>query len=132
MKLSEIGLVILAFAAVTGFFVVVAGGREIAENENGIPEETDPLVLIERDFAEICCGSVFRAVQTASADTMVVSMDLLDTISVNLANLRVTRAFRSRGFDHVVTYLVPDKGLSFLCHTPDGEPVRFELNSAIR
>ena len=56
-------------------------------------------------------------------------MDLLDTISVHQANLSITRILRRHGFDHVVTYLVQERGLSFLCHTPDGDPLRFELNN---
>ncbi|NOQ21188.1 MAG: hypothetical protein GQ565_00885 [Candidatus Aegiribacteria sp.] len=132
MKWSEIGLIILALAAVAGLFSVVTGGQETIEGEDGVPEETNPLMLIERDFAEICCGTGFRDVPSASADTIVKSMDLLDTISVHQANLYITRTLRSHGFGHVVTYRVPDRGLSFLCHTPDGEPMRFELNDTSR
>ncbi len=128
MKWSEIGLILLALAAVAGLFSVVAGGHENVENQDGIPEVTDPLLLIERDIAVICCGSGFRNVPSASADTIVKSMDLLDSISMHQANLYVTRTLRSHGFDHVVTYIVPGRGLSFLCHTPDEEPLRFELN----
>ena len=132
MKLSEIGLILLALVAVAGLFSVVTGGQETGVNDDGIPEETDPLILIERDFATICCGSGFRDVPSASADTIVKSMDLLNTVSVRQANLYITRTLSSHGFDHVVTYLVPDRGLSFLCHTPDGEPLRFELNDTSR
>lgn len=132
MKWSEIGLIILAVAAVAGLFSVVAGGQEIVENENEIPEETNPLILIERDFAAICCGYGFRDVPSASTDTLVKSIDLLDTVSVHRANLYITRTLSSHGFNHVVTYLVPDRGLSFLCHTPAGEPLRFELNDTSR
>jgi len=129
MKWSETGLILLAFSAVVGLFTVVTGAQEIVENENAIPEETGPMALIERDFAVICCGSGFRDVPSASADTIVKSMDLLDTISVHQANLYITRILRRHGFDHVVTYLVQERGLSFLCHTPDGDPLRFELNN---
>ncbi len=132
MKWSEIGLIILALAAVAGLFSVVTGGQETIQDEDGIPEETDPLILIERDFAEICYGSGFREVPSASADTIVKSMDLLDTISIHKANLYITRTLRSHGFGHVVTYLVPGRGLSFICHTPDGEPMRFDLNDTSR
>lgn len=125
MKWSEIGLILLALAAVAGLFSVVSGGQQIVANEDGT---TDPLLLVEHDFAEICFGSGFRDVPSASADTIVKSMDLLNTVSVHQANLYITRTLRSRGFDHVVTYLVPNRGLSFVCHTPDGEPLRFELN----
>ncbi len=128
MKWSEIGLIILALAAVTGLFSVVTGGQETIENEDRIPEETDPLVLLERDFAQICCGSGWREVPSASTDTIVKCMDLLDNVSVHQANLYITRTFLSHGFDHIVTYHVPGRGLSFLCHTPDGKPMRFELN----
>ncbi|MCK4806041.1 MAG: hypothetical protein KAT09_00270 [Candidatus Aegiribacteria sp.] len=132
MKRSEIGLILLTLGAFAGLFSVVTDGQETAPNEDGIPVETDPLMLIERDFAVICCGPGFREVPSASADTIVKSMDLLDTISVHKANLYITRTLRSHGFNHVVTYLVPDRGLSFLCHTPDGEPLRFELNDTSR
>lgn len=132
MKWSEIGLIILALTAVAGLFSVVTGGQETIEDGGGIPEETDPLMLIEHDFAEICFGSGFRDVHSTSADTIVKSMDLLNTISVHEANLYITRTLSSHGFDHVVTYLVPGRGLSFLCHTPDGEPLRFELNDTSR
>jgi len=132
MKWSEIGLIILALAAVAGLFSVVTGGQKTIEGEDRIPEETDPLVLLERDFAQICCGSGWREVPSASTDTIVKSMDLLDTVSVHQANLYITRTLQSHGFGHVVTYLVPGTGLSFLCHTPDGEPMRFELNDTSR
>ena len=132
MKWSEIGLIILALAAVAGLFSVVTGGQETIEYEDRIPEETDPLVLLERDFAQICCGSRWREVPSASTDTIVKSMDLLDTVSVHQANLYITRALHSHGFGRVVTYLVPEMGLSFICNTPEGEPMRFELNDTSR
>jgi hypothetical protein len=132
MKLSEIGLVLLAAAAVTGLISVVTTGQKIVENNNGFPEETDPQILLEHDFTEVCIGSGLRDVPSASADTVVRSMDLVDTISVHQANLHITRTLREHGFDHVITYLVPDKGLSFLCHTLEGEPLRFELNNTSR
>jgi len=130
--MSEIGLVILAVMAVTGLFTVVTNEQEVIEINERIPEETDPLVLIERDLSVICYGTGFRDVPSASADTIVRSMDLLDTISVHKANLYVTRALRNHGFDHVVTYAVPDQGFSFICHTPDGDPLRYELNDTSR
>jgi hypothetical protein len=132
MKLSEIGLILLAAAAVTGLFSVVTAGQEIVESETGFPEETDPMVLLEHDLTAVCIGSGLRDVPSASADTVVRSMDLMDTISVHQANLHITRTLREHGFEHVVTYLVPDKGLIFLCHTLDGEPLRFELNNTSR
>lgn len=132
MKWSEIGLIILALAAVAGLFSVVTGGRETIADADEIPAETDPLILLERDLSQICCGSGWRDVPSASTDTIVKSMDLLDTISVHRANLHITRTLRYNGFDHIVTYLVPGTGLSFLCHTPDGEPLRFELNDTSR
>ena len=132
MKWSEIGLIILAIAALAGLFSVVTGGQETIEDEDRIPEESDPMVLLERDFARICCGSGWREVPSASADTIVKSMDLLDSLSVHQANLYITRTLHSHGFDHALTYLVPGRGLSFLCHTPDGEPMRFELNDTSR
>lgn len=132
MKLSEIGLIFLAAAAVIGLFSVVTAGQDIVENDNDLPEETDPLILLEHDFVIICIGSGLRDVPSASADTVVRSMDLLDTISLHQANLHITRTLRDHGFDHEVTYLVPDKGLSFLCHTLEGEPLRFELNNTSR
>ena len=132
MKWSEIGLIILALSAVAGLFSVITGGQQTIEYEDSIPVETDPLALLEHDFAQICFGSGWREVPSASTDTIVKSMDLLDTISVHQANLYITRTLRIHGFSHVVTYLVPDTGLSFLCHTPDGEPIRFELNDTSR
>ena len=132
MKWSEIGLIILALAAVAGLFSVVAGGGETAADADESPEETDPLTLLERELSQICCGSGWRDVPSASTDTIVKSMDLLDTISIHRANLHITRTLRYHDFGHVVTYLVPGTGLSFLCHTPDGEPMRFELNDTSR
>ena len=132
MKWSEIGLVLLAAAAVAGLFSVVTDGQEIVESEIGFPEETDPVVLLEHDFTAVCIGSGLRDVPSASADTVVRSMDLMDTISVHQANLYITRTIREHGFDHVITYTIPDKGLAFLCHTLEGEPLRFELNNTIR
>mgnify|MGYP001091226224 CR=1 FL=1 len=132
MKMSEIGLIILAVMAVTGLFTVVTTEQEIIEKTESIPEETDPLMLLEHDLSVICYGAGFREVPSASADTIVRSMDLLDTVSVHKANLYVTRTLRDHGFDHVVTYVVPDRGYSFICHTPDGEPLRYELNNTSR
>jgi len=132
MKWSEIGLIILALSAVAGLFSVVTDGQKTIVDEDRILEETDPMNLLEHDFAQICCGSGWREVPSASTDTIVKSMDLVDTISVHQANLYITRTLRSHGFAHVVTYLVPDRGLSFLCRTPDGELVRFELNDTSR
>jgi len=127
MKWSEIGLILLAISAVAGLFTVVTGEQPIVEIENDTPEETDPLHLLERDIAEVCCGSGFREVPSASPDTIVRSMDLLDSVSVHKANLYITRTLQNHGFDHLVTYSDPERGLSFICHTPDGEPLRFEL-----
>ncbi len=132
MKWSEIGLIILALTAVAGLFSVVTGGQETIADADEIPAESDPLILLERDLSQICCGSGWRDVPSASTDTIVKSMDLLDTISVHRANLHITRTLRDHGFGHVVTYLVPGTGLSFLCHTPGGEPMRFELNDTSR
>lgn len=132
MKLSEIGLILLAAAAVTGLFSVITAGQEIVENEIGFPEETDPMILLEHDFTAVCISSGLRDVPSASSDTVVRSMDLMDTISVHQANLHITRTLREHGFDHVVTYVVPDKGLAFLCHTLEGKPLRFELNNTSR
>jgi hypothetical protein len=132
MKLSEIGLIFLAIVAVAGLFTVITGRQEVPGNETGFSEENNPMTSIERDFAAICIGPGLRDVPSASSDTIVRSMDLVDTISIHQANLYITRSLRRHGFDHVVTYLVPDKGLSFICLTPDGDPVRFELNDTIR
>ncbi len=132
MKWSEIGLIILALAALAGLFSVVTGGQETIADADEIPAESDPLILLERDLSQICFGSGWRDVPSASTDTIVKSMDLLDTISIHRANLHITRTLRYHSFGHVVTYLVPDKGLSFLCHTPDGDPMRFELNDTSR
>lgn len=132
MKWSEIGLILLAAAAVTGLFSVITAGQEIIENQFGFPEETDPMILLEHDFTAVCIGSGLRDVPSASSDTVVRSMDLMDTISIHQANLHITRTLQEHGFDHVVTYVVPDKGLAFLCHTLEGEPLRFELNNASR
>jgi hypothetical protein len=127
MKWSEIGLILLAVSAVAGLFTVVTGEQQIVEIDRDTPEETGPLRLLERDIAEVCYGSAFREVPSASPDTIVRSMDLLDTVSIHQANLYITRTLRNHGFDHVVTYSDPERGLSFICHTPDGEPLRFEL-----
>ncbi|MEN8208263.1 MAG: hypothetical protein ABFR50_03325 [Candidatus Fermentibacteria bacterium] len=132
MKWSEIGLIILALSAVAGLFSVVTGGHDTIETEDAVPEVTDPMILLERDLSQICCGSGWRDVPSASTDTIVKSMDLLDSVSVHQANLYITRTLRDHGFGHAVTYLVPETGLSFLCHTPDGEPMRFELNDTSR
>ncbi len=132
MKLSEIGLLLLALAAITGLFSVVTGGQTVSASVDGSPVETDPLVLFERDIAAICCGSEFRSIPSVSADTIALSMDLLDTISIHKANLYITRTLQNHGYDHVVTFSDPDRGLSFLCHTPDGESLRFDLNDLDR
>jgi len=132
MKWSEIGLILLAVSAIAGLFSVVTGDSEVITDNRIVPEETDPLTLLEEDFSTICFGSGLRDVPSASADTIVRAMDLIDNISIHQANLHITRALSARDFDHVVTYAIPDAGLSFLCHTHEGEPLRFELYDTSR
>lgn len=128
MRWSEIGLLALAAAAVTGFFLVVTGQRPALPEEEGAPVLTDPLDLLERDLSGVMYGPGFREVPAAPPDTIVKSMDLVDSLPLTRANLHITRALRQRGFAHSITYRV-DRGLAFICHTPEGEPLRLELNN---
>lgn len=128
MRWSEIGLLAVAAAAVTGFFLVVTGQRPIVPEEEGPPVLTDPLDLLERDLSGVIYGPGFREVPSASPDTIVKSMDLVDSLPLARANLHITRALGQRGFGHSITYRV-ETGLSFICHTPEGEPLRLELNN---
>lgn len=128
MRWSEIGLLALAAVAVTGFFLVVTGQRPTLTEEQGVPELTDPLDLLERDLSGVIYGPGFREVPSASQDTIVKSMDLMESLPLARANLHITRTLREHGFGHSVTYRV-DSGLSFICHTPEGEPLRLELNN---
>ncbi|MBD3278371.1 MAG: hypothetical protein GF388_08730 [Candidatus Aegiribacteria sp.] len=133
MKWSETGLLLLALAAVLGLFLVVTGNgsaeQSLAADEE-IPEE--PLSGIESDFAQICFGSSFRDVPSASSDTIVKSMDLLDSIPLRQANLHITRSLRNRGIQHVLTRMLPQRGLAFLCLSREDQPLRFELNNTRR
>jgi len=133
MRWSEIALVLLAAAAVAGFFIVVTGSQPVSgtvprEEE----EELQPLDLLERDLAALCYGDGFRPVPAATGDTLVRSMDLLDSIPPRQANLHFSRILREHGFQHRITYSVPGMGLSFHCATPDGEPLRLELMTQSR
>lgn len=128
MRWSEIGLLVLAAAAVSGFFLVVTGQRPTAAEEEEVPVLTDPLDLLERDLSGVIYGPGFREVPSASSDTIVRSMDLVEGLPLARANLNITRALRQRGFGHTITYRV-ERGLSFICHTPEGEPLRLELNN---
>jgi hypothetical protein len=129
MRWSEIGLLLLAATAVAGFFVVVTGQREMPVRTEEVPLPSDPIELLELDLAGVIYGPGFRDVPSAPPDTIVKSMDLVDSISLHQANLLITRNLACRGFDHLVTYRVPDRGLSFICRTPEGEPLRLELNN---
>jgi hypothetical protein len=130
MKWSEIGLLLLAVAAVAGFFIVVTSSQQPISVLHEETEESDePLDLLEGDLSSVIYGPGFREVPAAPPDTIVRSMDLVDSISLHHANLIVSRALRTRGFDHVITYRIPDRGLSFVCHTPEGQPLRLELNN---
>ncbi|MFO8183729.1 MAG: hypothetical protein R6U39_06095 [Candidatus Aegiribacteria sp.] len=129
MRWSEIGLLALAAAAVTGFFLVVTGHGPVPPEEEGTPVLTDPLDLLERDLSGVIYGPGFRDVPSASTDTIVRSMDLVDSLPLARANLYITRALRERGFGHSITYR-EISGLSFICHTPEGEPLRLELNNS--
>lgn len=133
MKWRETGLILLSMAAFAGLFVVITV-KEAFQPDNGAQEEViyDPLGLLEQEFSTVCYGSQFRIIHPASGDTLVRSMDLIDSISIHQANLIITRALDRHGFNHVVTYSTPDKVLSFICHTAGGQPVRFELNDIHR
>ena len=133
MKWGETGLLLLASAAVAGLFLVVTGNGG-AYHQQTIDEELreDPLSGIESDFAEICFGSSFRDVPSASSDTVVKSMDLLESVPLRQANLHITRSLRNRGIQHIVTRMIPQRGLAFLCRSQDGQPLRFELNNIRR
>ncbi|OPL18810.1 MAG: hypothetical protein AVO35_12905 [Candidatus Aegiribacteria sp. MLS_C] len=129
MRLSEIGLLLLAASAVAGLFLVVTGQRIAMPSTEGTSTEEDPVLLLEADLARLMYGTGFRDVPAAPPDTMVRSMDLVDSISIRRANLEITRALERRGFFHSVTYIVAGKGLSFVCTTPAGSPFRLELNN---
>ncbi|MCD4847559.1 MAG: hypothetical protein K8R76_05150 [Candidatus Aegiribacteria sp.] len=133
MTWSEVGLILLSIAVFAGLFVMVSQDQKLQPTDTTQEEtERDPFRQIEEDFAAICYGSGFRPVSSASGDTLVKSMDLLNSVSIHKANLLLTRSLARNGFNHIVTFAAQDRGLSFLCHTPQGQPVRFELNSTTR
>jgi hypothetical protein len=127
MRLSEIGLLLLAAAAVAGLFVVVTGHETVVPEQEEVPMPTDPLELLELDLAPVMYGPGFRDVPSAPPDTIVKSMDLVDGVSLSQANLHITRTLSEHGFPHTVTYRIPGRGLSFVCRTPGGTPLRLEL-----
>lgn len=133
MTWGEAGLILLSIAVFAGLFVMVSQEQNLQLSDIAQEEtEIDPFRPIEEDFAAICYGSSFRSAFTASGDTLLKSMDLLSTISIHKANLLITRSLARHGFNHIVTLTAPDRGLLFLCHTSQDQPVRFELNSTIR
>lgn len=133
MRWSEAGLILLLIAVLAGLFVMVTREQTLQLSDTSEEESSaDPLKQIEEDFAAVCYGSSFRSVPSTAGDTLVHSMDLLSTVSMHQANLIITRALALHGFNHIVTLAPPDNGLSFICSTPEGRPVRFELNSTIR
>lgn len=129
MRLSEIGLLLLAASAVAGLFLVVTGERIAMPAAEGPALQDDPVSLLEEDLTRLMYGTGFRDVPSAPPDTMIRSMDLVDSVSIRRANLEITRALQARGFHHSVTYIVTGKGLSFVCATPEGSPFRLELNN---
>lgn len=119
----------LALSAVAGLFLVVTGRAvPVVEGEDS-PASTDPLELLEGDLAPVIYGPGFREVPTAPPDTIVRSMDLVDSITLHQANLHITRTLRDHDFQHLTTYRFPERGLSFICRTPEGYPLRLELNN---
>lgn len=133
MKWSETGLLLLASAAVVGLFLVVTGSGGTGQYQTDEEEVSeDPLSGIESDFAQICFGASFRDVPSASSDTVVKSMDLLESVPLRQANLHITRSLSNRGIQHVLTRMIPQRGLAFLCLSQDGRPLRFELNNTRR
>jgi hypothetical protein len=129
MRLSEIGLLLLATAAIAGLFIVVTGQTPVVIQQEDDPLPTDPLELLEMDLAPVMYGPGFRDVPSAPPDTMVKSMDLVEGVSLQQANLLITRTLAEHGFTHHVTYIIPGRGLSFICSTPEGEPLRLELTN---
>ena len=133
MRWSEAGLILLSIAVLAGLFVMVTKEQTLQLSDTSQEEPSvDPLRQIEEEFAEICYGSSFRSVSSAAGDTLVQSMDLLSTVSMHQANQIITRSLARHGFNHVITLATPDNGLSFICSTSEGQPVRFELNSTSR
>lgn len=127
MRLSEIGLLLIAAAAVAGLFLVVTAQRQYLDRTDEGNERPDPVSLLERDLAGINLAPGFREVPAAPPDTVVRSMTPGGSVSERQANLHITRALEANGFDHIVTYRV-EKGLVFLCHTPEGWPFRLYLD----
>jgi hypothetical protein len=133
MTWSEAGLILLSIVAFAGLFVMVSQEQNFQLSDTTQEEHTiDPFRLIEEDFAAVCYGSSFKQGYSESGDTLVKSMDLLSEESIHQANLSITRSLAQHGFNHIVTLAAPDRGLSFLCHTSQNQPVRFELNSTTR
>lgn len=134
MRFGEIGLILLVLLAFTGLYVVVSRAHSYQPvREDEVQEEsTDPLDLLEADFATLCYGNEFRVSSSAGGDTLVRSMDLRDSISIRQANLFLTRSLARHGFRHTITYYDHGRGLTFVCMTPDGQPARLELCDILR
>ncbi len=133
MTWSEAGLILLSIAVFAGLFVMVSQEQSLQLSDTAQEEQMlDPFRLIEQDFAALCYGSSFRSISSPTGDTLIKSMDLLNTISIHQANLKITGSLARHGFNHIVTLATPDRGLSFLCRTSQDQPVRFELNSTTR
>jgi len=133
MKWTDAGLLLLILSGVAGLITVLASpAPPIQRGEPNLPDgPSAPLDLLEREFATICYGETFKT-SGAAGDTLLRSMDLLRDISVDQANLHITRSLARLGFQHHVTYADQALGLSFICTTPGGEPARLALITADR
>ncbi len=101
MRWSEIGLVLLAVSAISGLFLVVSTQRQpVPRTTEETQHVTGPLEQLEADLASVIYGPGFREVPAAPPDTIVRSMDLVDSVSIHQANLLISRALERRGFSH--------------------------------
>ncbi|GEM_PF-2016709 len=133
MKWTDAGLLLLILSGIAGLVTVLTSPAPLIQRgESHLPEgPADPLDLLEREFATICYGETFKT-SGAAGDTLLRSMDLLRDIPVDEANLHITRSLARLGFQHHVTYADQALGLSFICTTPGGSPVRLVLITADR
>lgn len=132
MKWTDAGLMLLVLSGIAGLVTVLASPSPPQLSGDTAPQEpADPMDTLEAEFAEVCYGETFKTSSTAG-DTLIRSMDLLREVPQRQANLHISRAITNLGFHHEVTIANPALGLSFICTTPEGSPVRLDLITADR
>lgn len=124
MKASALAALLLALMGLGGLGIILF--RE-EPPPRVVPVDVEDLPSIEDLCGQVAYGGAPRPPQ-ARGDTTLLVMDLNDSLyTLSQANLYLTRALRQAGCGHDSTVLRDDGGLTFFAVTPDGHPLRLEL-----